>query len=516
MNSVKLSTKRPIVVFTILLFFAVVPGTSVGKSDKGDYASVLILPIQANLKVLEERLNTEVPEILAHINELNKVCVEAQWAKTKVPYITWEMKKLPFGIKTKLPTTRTKMAKTRISHEIRCDIKGWVKRNGHISVSGSGSTLKFSFPIKAHASAKPVIPATANATATIYVSATPRINNDWSISVDVAPEFSWSQRPTLKLFGLIQIKVGNKVEPKLREKMNEFVKTIPAILADLKLKEKIAATWSDIQNPIKVADTPEVYVLFNPKGVAYSGFNIENNILKTTLSVSGNTQVTLGKPIASHQKTGLSNLGTIPYQDGEFSFSLPVLVTYNEILAIVNDKFPDGYVTDLENDSVKGILKISNPEIQKSTDGKLFISVSINYDNRSNWLKIIDIFDWFDIDGALTFRGVPIINSTARTLKIDKLEYYASTGSELFDALVDVAGIKVVRDHIARQIVFKYGSKLDNGVIKANKALNITTKGGVKVSAYLQKAAIDKLSINDSHLKIDTKLFGVVSASIGL
>jgi hypothetical protein len=74
----------------------------------------------------------------------------------------------------------------------------------------------------------------------------------------------------------------------------------------------------------------------------------------------------------------------------------------------------------------------------------------------------------------------------------------------------------VIRDYLARQIVFAYGPKLDDSVIKANKALNRTTKDGVKVSASLQKAAIDKLSVNDSNLRIDTKLSGVVNASIGL
>ena len=250
--------------------------------------------------------------------------------------------------------------------------------------------------------------------------------------------------------------------------------------------------------------------------MAYSGFKIENNILKTTLSVKGNTQVTLGKPSDSGQKTELSSLGAIPYQDGKFSFSLPVLVSYNDVLAIANEKYPDGYVTKLENGAVKGTLRISNPGIHKSNDGKLFLSVSINYDNRSTWLKAIDVFDWFDIDGALTFRGIPYIDASTRTLAINKLEYDSSTSSKLFDALVDVAGIKLVKDHLARQIVFAYGPRIDDGVAKANQALNITTKDGVKISASLQNAAIDKLSVNDSNFRIDTKLTGVVNASIGL
>jgi hypothetical protein len=501
-------TKQYIFFFSAFLFLITSFGTSAAAGEESESDSILILPIQANLKILENRLNNEMPELLADINEPNTVCIEAQWLKTK-------------GIpKCRLDGLRVycedRWIKTKTTPEIRCDVKGWVKRNGNISVSGNGSTLKFAFPFKAQVSAKAIVQETADAAATIYVSATPRINNDWSIAVDVVQDFTWSERPNLELFGLIKVSIGSKVEPELRDRINKFAEKIPGILAELKLGEKVAATWSDVQNPIKINDAPEVYVLFNPKGVAYSGFNVENNILKTTLSIKGSTQVTLGKPTDSIQKTELSSLGKIPYQDGLFHFMLPTFVPYSELLAIANINFPNGYVTEIENGSIKGTLKISDPEIIKSNDGKLLISVSVSYDNRSNWLKAIDIFNWLDFNGVLTFKGIPYIDTSARTLAIDNLEYDSSTSSKLFDALVGVAGIKVVRNHLARQIVFAYGPKLDDGVANANKALNITTKDGVKVSASLQNAAIEKLSVNDSNLRIETKLSGTVSASIGL
>ena len=511
MNPAKTLSKSNIIVFAVLLFLESILGTSAAKGDTVDAESVLTLPIQANLKVLGNRLNSMIPDTLENINEPNKVCVKAQWLKTKgIPKCSMK------GIKI---YCKDRWMKTKMTSKIRCDVTGWVRRNGDISsVSGNGSTLKFSLPIKVQITAKKkLVRETANATAIIYVSATPRINNDWSIAVDVALDFSWLQRPTLKLFGLIKVTIGSMVEPDLREKMDEFVKEIPGILVQLQLKEKVATIWSEIQNPIKLNSAPEIYVLFNPNSVAYSGFNIENNILKTAVSVAGKTQVILGKPGNPVQKTALVNLGSIPYQKGKFGFSLPVFVSYNEVLAIANKKFPDGYTTELENGPVKGELKISNPVIRKNNNEKLMLSTHINFDNRSKWLKIIDIYDWFDIDGKVTFKGIPKIDTSTRTLFVEKLEYDSSTNSELFDALVDVAGIKFIRDYLARQIAFKYGSKIDDGVAKVNESLNnITTREGIKVSASLQNTAIEQLTVNDNDIRIDTKLSGVVNASIGL
>ena len=471
--------------------------------------STITLPIKLDLKVLENYLNEILPEELADIDEQNIACVKPQYFKTTgIPKCRRD------GFKIKCKKNNLKI---RTVPKIKCDVEGWVKRNGQISVTGQGETLKFAIPVKAKVSANAKISETAEATAVINIDVKPQINQDWSISVDMAPDIKWSKRPTIELLEVIKITLQSKVEPKLRKKMEQFIKKVPQHLADLKIKEKVRTVWKDIQEPIKLNDDSNIYLLFKPKEVSYSGLNIADNILQTTISAEGKTQIVLGNPTTSDcEKSGLCTLGTISNQKGKFNFHLPVSISYQELLAISNKKFLEGHSINFIKSALPGVFKITNPKIEKGSAGTLNISVNINYDNRSSWLKAIDIFNWFDVDGKMTFKGTPRINAKKRCLVLEDLAYDSTTNSDLFDLLVDATGLEPISSYFAELMEFKFGKKIDNAVIKVNKALSSFSKDDLTVSAALHMASIDDLKINDEKITISTQLSGVVNANIGL
>jgi len=470
--------------------------------------SVITLPIQADLTVLEKHLNDIVPNMLAEINEPDRVCVESQNLKTKgIPKCRMDGYKI---------SCKDRQIKIRTVPKIKCDVKGWVKRNGPISVSGQGKTLKFAFPVKAKVSAEAGISETANAAAILYIHAIPSINKDWSVSVDVAPHFVWSQKPTVTLLEIIKVNIKNKVEPKLRKKMNAFVKKVPKLLADLNMREKVHTAWQEIQEPLKINGDSETYLLFKPKSAFYSGFNVVDNVLKTTISAKGKTEIIVGKPSENYKKTKLCDLGSIPCKEGEFNFNLPVSISYEELLEMSNKKLLKEYSIDLIKNAIPGVVKVSNPQIKKTDTGKISISAHINYDNRSKWLSMIDLFNWFDVDGEITFKGSPRIDKKTRCLVLDNLVYDSTTNNDLFDALVDVAELQPIKTHFSNLIEYAFGQKIDDGIIKANKALKAFSKDELNVSGFLQMASIEDIVLNEKHMTINTKLSGKVNATIGL
>lgn len=457
---------------------------------------------------MESYLNEYIPDKLADIDEPNKICIKPQYLKTKgIPKCSMDGYKI---------SCKENKIKIRTTPEIKCDLKGWVKRDGRISVSGQGKTLQFAFPIKTELSTDIYIEGTANAAAVIYIYATPHINNDWSISVDVEPYFTWTKEPTLTLSKAIEITIQSKVEPKLQEKINKFVKKIPDLLTKLKLKEKVNTAWHDIQKPIKIDNNSETYLLFKPENISYSGFKISDHVLKTTISATGKTQIIVGDPIRECKNSKLCELGTIPSQEGGFNFNLPVSITYQELLAMSNQKFLEGYSIDLVKSALPGMLKVSEPKIEKSENGQLSITAHINYDNRSGWLKSIDVFNWFDVDGEITFKGLPRIDKNSRCLVLDNLVYDSNTNSDLFDTVVNAADIQLLKSYFTNLMKFKFGEKIDDGVIKVNKALKSFAKGDINISAHLQMASIEDLIVKEHKITINTKLSGLVNANIGL
>ena len=132
-------------------------------------------------------------------------------------------------------------------------------------------------------------------------------------------------------------------------------------------------------------------LLFQPDVASCSHIDVVDHVLRSTISAKGKTQVRLGKPPVDYTKTKMTDLETICYKKGEFNFHLPVRITYEELLARSHNKYADVYTIDLVKSVIPGMLKISNPKIGKSRDGRLSISAHISYDNRDEWLKTFDM-----------------------------------------------------------------------------------------------------------------------------
>jgi len=458
---------------------------------------------------LENYLNEILPENLADIDEKNIVCVKPQYFKTKsIPKCRMDGYKI---------SCKNNSLKIRTIPKIKCDVEGWVKRDGHISVTGQGKTLRFAVPVKAKVSVNAKISETAEATAMINIDVKPHINKDWAISVDMAPDIIWSKRPTMKLLEVVKITLQSKVEPKLKKKMAKFIQKVPQHLAELQIKEKVNTMWKDIQEPIKLDNDSDIYLLFKPRNIAYSGLSIKDNVLQTTISAEGHTEIILGNPnTVDCKKSELCSLGSIPHQKGEFNLHLPVSISYQELLSISNKKFLEGHSINFIKSALPGVFKISNPKIQKSSAGTLSISVDINYDNRSTWLKAIDLFNWFDVEGKMTFKGTPRIDKQKRCLVLENLAYDSTTNSDLFDLLVDATELEPISAYFAGLMEFKFGKKIDDAVIQANRALSSFSKEDLSISASLHMASIDDLKINDEKITVNTKLSGVVHAKIEL
>lgn len=482
--------------------------THAGTKEKMVHDSVITLPIEANLTALETYINDMVPEVLAKIDEPDRTCIQAQYLKTKgFPNCRID------GLKI---SCKSRTIKIRTFPKIKCDVDGWVKRNGRITVSGQDKTLKFAFPVKARVSTDLGILETANASAIFYVYATPKVHEDWRVTVDIAPHFVWSEKPTLTLLNTIKINIQDKVEPKLRKKIEDYVKKVPQLLASLNMKEKVNTVWQGLQDPIKIKDSSETYLVFKPKMASYSGFSIVDNVLRATVSAQGKTDIILGKPDTKHTKTQLCDLNSTTCEEGRFNFHLPVSITYKELLDLSKKNHFHTQTVDLARYALPGVVHISKPKIIKSGSSEISITAHLRYDNRSQWLKKIDLFNWFEAEGEITFKGTPRIDTKSRILLLDNLVYDSTTNNELFDALVHTSRLQPLQSYFSNLIQFEFGQKIDDDIANVNKAFKMISKDDMHLSSQLQVASIDNVIVNETYITFNTNLSGKVNASIGL
>ena len=475
--------------------FIFTAGQIIKAEDKNATSSVSI-PIRINLATIRDHINTRVPKRLATINQ-RQVCVQAKWLKTKIPVGI----EVYDGYKTR---TKYKWIKTKVTPQISCNISGYVDRTGPITLGGKGGQIDMSVPIYAQVTAsKSGAQQTARASANIFATITPNISPDWKVTAVVSPNFTWTQRPVLKLFGIIKITIGSKVEPKLRQKMNEFVAEIPSILNKINIRSKVAKAWDRFQDPILISDNPKTYLTFRPTAVGYSGISIVNNILNAQISLSGLTKITAGGMPAA-RKVALLPLKKIAPSAGVFKINLPLSISLKELQKTINSKFPNGHVINIPDGNFKGTLKLKNISVAEKDEGKIRVTVDADY------------FGGLDASGTISFEGTPKIDPKQNIVFLENLQIESNSNNVIFDMLVSSSQLPLVHTFISDAVKYDYSADLTKGIAAVNRAMNLELSNGVKLSGTLSAAGASDLVVKNGGISLLAKANGKISLDVGL
>lgn len=463
--------------------------------------SVISIPVSVDLDYLEQRINAEMPGRLATVNESNMLCVPAEWAKWDYPCFR--------GIKW-----YTCEGKTKITPDIYCDVNGYVDRRGGLSISGSGGNLLFSMPVHASITAKAVVQETAKADATFFVSATPRIDQEWNPSLIVESDFRWDNRPELSLFNFIKITIGSRVEPELREKMKEFESKIPSLISELGFKSDVQEFWNQIQEPIQISTDPKVFALFKPAHVGFSGIHIEGRTMTAQISIGGETSVIVGDP-PTVVPIALLPLNAEPISDGFFSLSVPAVIEEVAAQAAIDKLLTDPLEIEIAEGDLEGIFSASNVKIAFSSASGIKLRADVSYDNRSSFLAFFDVFDWFDFDGTAEFEVVPVVDADRNVVLAQSIRLDTDTSSSLADTLVAVLDLPLIRDRLARAVQYDFSGDLIEGIARANEAMNVSLADGIAVSGKLEAAGARDLAVMDGSVAVFVHAKGNLVAQVG-
>lgn len=469
--------------------------------SKQDLSSTIVVPIAIDLAYLEEKLNEDLPVRLTAINE-TKVCVKAKWLKTKVPHFD--------GFKIK-----SRMLKTKVSPEIRCNIRGYIDRLDKLALSGSGDSLLFSLPVHATVTAKAGISETAVADATFFASATIAIDSDWQPRATVDTDFKWDRRPELELFNLVKVTFGSKVEPALRKQLQKFEQKIPRQLSRLDLKDKVQSTWDDIQQPVKISSHPAIYSSFTPDYIGYTGFEIENGQLTSRLIIRGQTTITGEQSAAAAPPVPLLPLMHASNDNSSFRLVVPTIVEEAHIQSYIDRELEEPLVLSVNNKGISGTLTIHNFNVNLSDPGTVTVTASIDFDNRKPWLERIDYFDWFSFTGNIELNVDPQLDSENSTLSASDVQLRTDTSSTVADTLTEVLNLPLVKTKLSSLIHYDFSADINKGIQAANTALNSPGNRDLELFGQVQNLSIDQLIIVDGALAIVTVAEGKLQATLG-
>jgi hypothetical protein len=482
-------------------------------ADEGIPLSTITLPVSINLNTVEARINAEVPSRLETISMKGHMCKEAEWLKTKsIPKCSMK------GIKI---YCKDRWLKTKITPEIKCDVDGWVERNGPISLSGSNNSLTISVPVKAKVTARgrgdigKNIQQSVHAATVITAVVTPSISPDWEPSLDINTDFSWTERPNFKLFNLIKVSVGSQIEPKLREVLDDIEKSIPNLLADANLKTKASKAWREIQNPVTLSEQDKITAIFEPVAVGLGNIQTSNKITRVSFNIAGIPRVYVGADAPVMARKSLPNLSDVPTNQSSIELTLPITAHFDSIAKTGNEKLAQIGDIELDKFGQQGLLQISDVELA-STGEVLSVSAEFALDNNAGLLNALDIFGWFDVKGRVVFNVVPVVDKNLNIVSLSTLKIDTDTNSLVADGLLAIARLKPVQELLRKSVHYNYSEELAMIRLTASKEMARDLSDEVRLLGTINSLAVGNMEVGKNALTIPVDLKGTAEVFVGI
>lgn len=459
---------------------------SVGRGNAlsgGAPPSVISVPIAINLASIERQLNERIPHHLETIERRGELCVAA-------------------------------------SPEIKCDLSGWLKRDGRITLRGSGSQLTLNVPLEAEVTAQgrgelgKNVTQTLRGGAVISADVTPDITPDWQPIMDIDTRFRWTHRPEFKLFDLTPVTVGSQAEPALRRMLDELEASIPGLLAEARVKQQVAKVWRQVQTPFEIDAERRMWARFTPASIGFSGIETTANIAKASFAISGMPQLGLGEAHAQGKPTPLPAFARIARERSRFQVELPVDVPLAQLQTIAEERIETLSPIAVTIDGDQATLELSQLELVASAQG-LQLALDFALDSNRGFWDRIDLFGWLDVKGRVTFTAAPLVVGANNIITVGALEFDAATHEKLASSLGDVARLPAIRELVRRSIVYDFSKDIDKVRAAMGKELNRELSNDVRLVGRIDQLSVRQPQVSGPAVRLPVLLQGSAEVMVG-
>jgi len=369
--------------------------------------------------------------------------------------------------------------------DIDCEYSGYVERVAPVSLRAERGRLVAAAPLLGALSGQGIgrfarlLHGSAEGQMTVYASATPRLNRDWSVSLDTSEGFRWQEPPILQILGF-RIDMARYVTPKIEAQLARVRGDVEANARDLNIRGKAEVAWQRAFANMKISDQPEIWLQTTPQTVAFSGLRAEGDVLEGSIEIAGNTATTVGSEPAANAPTPLPQLSGEVTDPGRFEIIVPIAIDYDAIKRKAQDIVASQSETHLSGADI---------EVYPSS-GSLVIGARIG--KSGEWIYLT---------------ATPQVDAGTGSLRFPDLAMSADATAAAQEAF-DPALLQALREQLS--VDFKAG--YDEIVASANARLTRPLGDGFRSEGKLTSAGIaniqllsDRIQVNlraDGHLKL--------------
>ncbi|TCM19604.1 uncharacterized protein DUF4403 [Novosphingobium sp. PhB165] len=271
-------------------------------------ASLLTVPVEADISPLGPALEREIPRTLWSIDQTGLDC---------------------------LPSKRVKVAFVKIkTPKIKCDIVGDARR-GALRFSGTGNEVVFTIPVVAQVQARDIGGVLKHETASARAEARARVRldltPDWRLRGKVEISYHWIDSPHLDFLGK-RIDLSKPADQKLAPIVAGLEKQLSAELAKINVRPKIEQAWAAAFTSVELNKrNPPVWMRITPQELQYGGYTVNGHHLQLRLGLKALTETFVGERRDDPQPTALPPMRPLASEAGRIAFFIPVIADYREL-----------------------------------------------------------------------------------------------------------------------------------------------------------------------------------------
>lgn len=446
-------------------------------------ASLVSVPVEAELGNLARALEQRVPRQLWRINEPQQTCVAS--------------KALDLGIaKLKTPT-------------IKCDIVGEVMR-GSIRVGGSGKELRFSFPITAVVRAEDIggVLKRETATAKAMAHATVRIElaKDWTPRGTVKLSYDWLAEPSVEFLGQ-KILLTKPAERELGPVIAQLERDLPGELGRIGIQQQIEKAWASAFTSVVLNERdPEVWMRITPRELQYGGYEVAGGRLRLRLGMRALTETYVGHRPRPRAPIALPPMRALDSRPGELSFFVPVFADYRALEPVLIKALRKRSRRPFNVPGLDPVdARFKAATIYGTSGGRIAVGLTFSAHERGSKTPA---------SGTVWMTGKPVNAEDSRRVGFTDFGVTGTTdmtGGDLILEMINAPGVApMIAEMLAQNFERDYAELLG----KIDRAIENKRAGDVIIRAQLKRARTGQLQAAGAGLYLPVWANGTASVTI--
>ncbi|VWX54726.1 DUF4403 family protein [Novosphingobium sp. 9U] len=447
-------------------------------------ASIIAVPLEADLTRLAAALEREIPRQLWSIDKPGQVCVPSD--KVKVLFV-----------EVKTPT-------------IRCRIVGQVT-GGRLALSGSGRTLVVTMPVHAVVHARDIggvlKQETATADAQVQARIALDIAPDWSPRGKVDLGYRWTAPPRIDFLGQT-IDLSEQADDKLKGVIAKLERTLPGELSQLHMREQVQLAWNAAFTSLQLnRSNPPVWMRVSPHELQYGGYRIAGNRVTLRLGLRAVTETFVGDRPPDPARTPLPPLRQLAANPGKLTFFIPVIADYGQLEPVLMKALRKRQSRPFQVPGVGPVwARFNKATIYGTKGGKIAVGLNFNASDEADTIGRARATVWMT--------ALPLNQPNSRRVDFTEFAVSGSTDRTGGDLVIQLANAPGLDRTIARALSQNFERDYDKLMVKIDRAIQGKREGDFVIRAKIEDVQTGSLKAAGQGLYLPVR--GTGTASIKL